>query len=143
MDPASLFLAATTGYKLLQKGFGAGREITQMSRELGSVLDYISGVEEAQKSNKKSNPLNDYLEYERAKTLKKDLENLIFDMKGSRGVAVYKSFVAKAEQTQREGRYEALARKNKILNVLSILLGMAITLGGGAVLVWAAIEFKP
>ena len=64
-------------------------------------------------------------------------------MKGSRGVAVYKSFVAKAEQTQREGRYEALARKNKILNVFSILLGISITVGGGGLLIWAAIEFKP
>jgi len=143
MDPASLFLAATTGFKLLQKGFGAGREITQMSKELGSVLNYISGVEEAQKSKSNSNPLNDYLEYERAKTLKKDLENLIFDMKGSRGVAVYKAFVAKSEQTQREGKYRAVARKNKILNILSILLGASITIGGGGALIWFAIEFSP
>jgi len=36
-----------------------------------------------------------------------------------------------------------VARKNRILNVLSILLGLSITIGGGGLLIWAAIEFKP
>jgi len=143
MDPITLATGAVGAFKLLKKGLNAGKEIHQVSGELNSILNYISGVEQAQKSNKKSDPLNDYIEYEKAKTLKKDLENLIFDMKGSRGVAVYKSFVAKSEQAQREGKYQAIARKNKILNILSILLGASITIGGGGALIWFAIEFSP
>jgi hypothetical protein len=143
MDPATLFLAATSGFKLLQKGFSAGKQIHQMGSELNSVLDFISGAKEAKNSGSKSNPLNDYIQYQKAISLERDLENLIFDCHGSRGVKLYKSFVAKAEQTQREGKYKMIARKNKILDILSIFLGVSITLGGGGLLIWAAFEFKP
>ena len=143
VDPVTLATGAVAGFNLLKKGLSAGKELHQMGGELNSVLNYISGVEEAKKSKKQNNPLNDYLEYEKAKTMQKDLENLIFDMKGSRGVAVYKSFVAKSEKAQRESRYKAIARKNQILNVLSILLGLAITVGGGSLLIWFAMEFAP
>ena len=50
---------------------------------------------------------------------------------------------AQATERDRQSKYAEVARKNKILNVLSILLGMAITIGGGGLLIWAAIEFKP
>jgi hypothetical protein len=48
-----------------------------------------------------------------------------------------------ATERDRQSKYAAVARKNKILNVISILLGVSITIGGGAVMIWAAIEFKP
>ena len=50
---------------------------------------------------------------------------------------------AHAATRDRESKYAAVARKNKILNILSILAGISITVGGGAALIWAAIEFKP
>lgn len=143
VDPITLATGAVAGFNLLKKGFSAGKELHQMGSELNSVLDFISGAKEAKKSGSKSNPLNDYIQYQKAIEMEKALENLIFDCHGSKGVAKYKDFVSRANSAQRDSKYAAIARKNKILNVLSILLGVSITLGGGAALVWFAIEFKP
>jgi hypothetical protein len=48
-----------------------------------------------------------------------------------------------ATERDRQSKYAAITRKNKILDILSILLGVTITLGGGGLLIWAAFEFKP
>ena len=53
MDPITLATGAVGAFKLLRKGLNAGKEIHQVSGELNSILNYISGVEQAQKSNKK------------------------------------------------------------------------------------------
>ena len=50
---------------------------------------------------------------------------------------------AQSVERDRDSRYAAIARKNKILDILSIFLGVSITLGGGGLLIWAALEFKP
>ena len=83
------------------------------------------------------------LPMKRQKTWKKELERIIFDTRGSKGVATFKRMRTQATERDRQSKYAAVARKNKILNVISILLGVSITIGGGAVMIWAAIEFKP
>ena len=143
VDPITLATGAVGAFKLLRKGLNAGKQIHEVSNELSSVLDYISGVEAAKKANKQNNPLNDYIQHQRAQQMKKDLEEVIWQCHGSKGVALYKDFVAAAAKTQRDSKYAAMARKNKILNALSILLGITITFGGAGALVWFAIEFKP
>ncbi len=75
--------------------------------------------------------------------MEKQLEQVIWETRGSKGVATFKRMRAQATERDRQSKYAEVARKNKILNALSILLGMAITVGGGALLIWAAIEFKP
>ena len=53
VDPVTLASGAVAGFQLLKKGFGAGRDLHQMGSELNQVLDYITGVEQAKKQNKK------------------------------------------------------------------------------------------
>lgn len=142
VDPVTLASGAFAGFQMLRKGLSAGKEIADFKGELNSILDYISGVEEAKRSGKKSNPLNDYIEYERAKQLQKDLEEVIWSCKGSKGVKMYKQFVARAEKSQREGRYKAIKRKNDIIQAVSIGFGIIFFISGAIGLVYFAIRFR-
>jgi len=114
-----------------------------MGKDLNKVFQFIDGTKAAQKSGNKNDPLSDYIAYEKALDMEKQLMDVIWQTRGSKGVATFKRMRAQATERDRQSKYSAVARKNRILNVLSILLGLTITLGGGAVLIWAAIEFKP
>ncbi len=140
MDPLSLALISFTA---LKKGIALGKDISSMGKDLNKVFDFIDGTKAAQKSGNKNDPLSDYIAYEKALDMEKQLEQVIWETRGSKGVATFKRMRAQATERDRQSKYSAVARKNRILNVLSILLGLTITLGGGAVLIWAAIEFKP
>tara|TARA_Y100001973_G_C5208904_1_gene343814 strand:+ start:10085 stop:10519 length:435 start_codon:yes stop_codon:yes gene_type:complete len=142
VDPVTLLTAATTGYSLLKRGFETGREISQMSSEMNSVLDYIKGVETAKKSNKKNDPLNDYLEWDRAKKMKQDLETLIKFHKGTKGLAKYKEFVRHAETAQRQGRYKEIQKRNQIQKIFSVIIGLSVFVGGAIGLIYFAQKFS-
>ena len=140
MDPLSLALISFTA---LKKGISLGKDISSMGKDLNKVFQFIDGTKAAQKSGNKNDPLSDYIAYEKALDMEKQLMDVIWQTRGSKGVATFKRMRAQATERDRQSKYSAVARKNRILNVLSILLGLTITLGGGAVLIWAAIEFKP
>jgi hypothetical protein len=140
MDPLSIALVSFTA---LKKGISLGKDISSMGKDLNKVFNFIDGTKAAQKSGNKNDPLSDYIAYEKALDMEKQLEQVIWETRGSKGVATFKRMRAQATERDRQSKYAEVARKNKILNALSILLGMAITVGGGALLIWAAIEFKP
>ena len=140
MDPLSLALIS---FSALKKGISLGKDISSMGKDLNKVFQFIDGTKAAQKSGNKNDPLSDYIAYEKALDMEKQLMDVIWQTRGSKGVATFKRMRAQATERDRQSKYSAVARKNRILNVLSILLGLTITLGGGAVLIWAAIEFKP
>jgi len=114
-----------------------------MGKDLNKVFDFIDGTKKAQKSGNKNDPLSDYIAYVKAQDMERELLEVIWQTRGSKGVAMFKKMRAQSVERDRDSRYEAIARKNKILNFLSILLGASITLGGGGLLIWAALEFKP
>jgi hypothetical protein len=140
LDPLSLALIS---FSALKKGISLGKDISSMGKDLNKVFQFIDGTKAAQKSGNKNDPLSDYIAYEKALDMEKQLMDVIWQTRGSKGVATFKRMRAQATERDRQSKYSAVARKNRILNVLSILLGLTITLGGGAVLIWAAIEFKP
>jgi len=140
LDPLSLALISFTA---LKKGISLGKDISSMGKDLNKVFQFIDGTKAAQKSGNKNDPLSDYIQYEKALDMEKQLMEVIWQTRGSKGVATFKRMRSQATERDRQSKYAAVARKNKILNVLSILLGMAITIGGGGLLIWAAIEFKP
>ena len=140
MDPLSIALVSFTA---LKKGISLGKDISSMGKDLNKVFNFIDGTKAAQKSGNKNDPLSDYIAYEKALDMEKQLEQVIWETRGSKGVATFKRMRAQATERDRQSKYAEVARKNKILNALSILLGMAITVGGGALLIWVAIEFKP
>lgn len=140
MDPLSIALVSFTA---LKKGIALGKDISAMGKDLNKVFDFIDGTKAAQKSGNKNDPLSDYIAYEKALDMEKQLEQVIWETRGSKGVATFKRMRSQAAERDRQSKYASIARKNKILNIISILLGMSITIGGGGLLIWAAIEFKP
>ena len=140
MDPLSIALISFTA---LKKGISLGKDLSSMGKDLNKVFNFIDGTKAAQKSGNKNDPLSDYIAYEKALDMEKQLEQVIWETRGSKGVATFKRMRVQASERDRQSQYAALARKNKILNIISILTGISITIGGGAVLIWAALEFKP
>lgn len=140
MEPIS---AALLAFGAIKKGISLGKDLSAMSKDVNNLFSFIDGTKEAQKTGNKNDPLSDYIAYEKALDMEKQLEQIIWETRGSKGVAKFKQMRAHAATKDRESKYAAVARKNKILNIFSILLGITITVGGGAALIWAAIEFKP
>ena len=140
MDPLSLALISFTA---LKKGISLGKDISSMGKDLNKVFQFIDGTKAAQKSGNKNDPLSDYIAYEKAQDMERELLEVIWQTRGSKGVAMFKKMRTQATERDRQSKYADIARKNKILNFLSILLGLSITIGGGGLLIWAAIEFKP
>ena len=114
-----------------------------MGKDLNKVFDFIDGTKAAQKSGNKNDPLSDYIAYVKAQDMERELLEVIWQTRGSKGVATFKRMRTQATERDRQSKYAAITRKNKILDILSILLGVTITLGGGGLLIWAAFEFKP
>jgi hypothetical protein len=140
MEPIS---AALLAFGAIKKGISLGKDLSAMSKDVNNLFSFIDGTKEAQKTGNKNDPLSDYIAYEKALDMEKQLEQIIWETRGSKGVSKFKQMRAQAATKDRESKYAAVARKNKILNILSILAGISITVGGGAALIWAAIEFKP
>jgi len=140
MEPIS---AALLAFGAIKKGISLGKDLSAMSKDVNNLFSFIDGTKEAQKTGNKNDPLSDYIAYEKALDMEKQLEQIIWETRGSKGVSKFKQMRAQAATKDRESKYAAVARKNKILNIFSILLGITITVGGGAALIWAAIEFKP
>ena len=101
-----------------------------MGKDLNKVFDFIDGTKAAQTSGNKNDPLSDYIAYEKAKDMEKELERIIFDTRGSKGVAMFKRMRAEATERDRQSKYASIRRRNKIINVLSIMLGIVIFAGG-------------
>jgi hypothetical protein len=140
LDPLSLALIS---FSALKKGISLGKDLSSMGKDLNKVFDFIDGTKAAQKSGNKNDPLSDYIAYVKAQDMERELLEVIWQTRGSKGVATFKRMRTQATERDRQSKYAAITRKNKILDILSILLGVTITLGGGGLLIWAAFEFKP
>ena len=101
-----------------------------MGKDLNKVFDFIDGTKEAQKSGNKNDPLSDYTAYEKAKDMEKELERIIFDTRGSKGVAMFKRMRTQATERDRQSKYAAIKRRNQIMNGLSIAFGVILFAGG-------------
>ena len=128
-------------FAAVKKGISVGKDLMAMSKDVNNLFAFIDGAKAAQKTGNKNDPLSDYIAYEKALDMEKQLEQIIFDTRGSRGVATFKRMRAQANESQRQSKYAQLARKNKIMNILSIILGIALFGGGVAGMVWFATSF--
>ena len=127
MDPISIALVSFTA---LKKGIALGKDLSAMGKDLNKVFDFIDGTKEAQKSGNKNDPLSDYIAYEKAKDMEKELERIIFDTRGSKGVAMFKRMRAQATERDRQSKYASIKRRNQIMNGLSITFGVLVFAGG-------------
>ena len=101
-----------------------------MGKDLNKVFDFIDGTKAAQKSGNKNDPLSDYIAYEKALDMEKQLEQVIWETRGSKGVATFKRMRAQATERDRQSKYASIKRRNQIVNVLSIIFGVIVFAGG-------------
>ena len=139
MEPIS---AALLAFGAIKKGISMGKELHSMSKDLNNLFSFIDGAKEAQKSGKKGDPLSDYIAYEKAMDYEKQLMQLIWETRGSKGVAKFNEFRKQAKKREVEGKYLATKRKNQILNVAGIFFAMLITGAGGYFMIWFAMQYK-
>ena len=101
-----------------------------MGKALNKVFDFIDGTKAAQKSGNKNDPLSDYIAYEKALDMEKQLEQVLWETRGSKGVATFKRMRAQATERDRQSKYASIKRRNQIVNVLSIIFGLLLFAGG-------------
>lgn len=127
MDPISIALLSFTA---LKKGIALGKDLSAMGKDLNKVFNFIDGTKEAQKSGNKNDPLSDYIAYEKALDMEKQLEQVIWETRGSKGVATFKRMRAQATERDIQSKYASVKRRNKIMNGLSIAFGVLVFAGG-------------
>lgn len=113
-----------------------------MSKDVNNLFDFIDGAKEAKKSGNKSDPLSDYIAYEKAIDFERQLRDIIIDTRGMKGWAKFESMRKQSKEAQRQSRYAQMARRNKIMNILSIILGLCLFGAGIYGLIWFAMEFS-
>lgn len=134
---------ALTAFTVIKKGIAMGKDLQAMGKDVNTLFAFIDGAKEAQKSGNKNDPLSSYIAYEKAKEYEAELTRIIQETRGASGLRKFQEFRKQAQKNQREGRYKAMQRKNKIMEIIGIFLGLIITLGGLAGMIWFAMEFKP
>jgi hypothetical protein len=139
MEPIS---AALLAFGAIKKGISMGKELHSMSKDLNNLFSFIDGAKEAQKSSKKGDPLSDYIAYEKAMDYEKQLMELIWQTRGSKGVAKFNEFRKQAKKREVEGKYLATKRKNQIINAAGIIFAILITGIGGYFMVWFAMQYS-
>ena len=139
MDPIS---GALLAFGAIKKGISMGKELHSMSKDLNNLFSFIDGAKEAQKSGKKGDPLSDYIAYEKALDYEKQLMQLIWETRGSKGVAKFNEFRKQAKKREVEGKYLATKRKNQLINAAGIACAIIITGVGGYFMIWFAIQYQ-
>jgi hypothetical protein len=130
-------------FAAVKKGISVGKDLMAMSKDVNNLFAFIDGAKAPQKTVNKNDPLSDYIAYEKALDMEKQLEQIIFDTRGSKGVATFKRMRAQAAEGERKSKYAQIARRNKIMNILSIILGVIVFAGGLAGMVWFAASLAP
>lgn len=113
-----------------------------MSKDVNSLFNFIDGAKDAQKTGNKTDPLSQLTSYYAAIDYEKKLETIIWETRGSSGVRMFKQLRKQAAEKERKGRYAQIARRNKIMNILSIIIGLSLFAGGIFGIFWFAVTFS-
>ena len=144
LDPVTIGTAvqvASGAFKVLQRGFQAGRELEQMTADLSRWMSAVSDVDHLEKSAK--NP-SLFLKLTKGKsieslaleafTAKKQLEDQRYQLKQmiqlTRGVAAWNELIAlegRIRKQRQEAIYAAQQRRQKIIEYIA----WTITIGAG------------
>lgn len=136
LDPVTIGTAvqvATGAFKVLQKGFAAGRELEQMTQDLSRWMSAVSDVDHLEKS---ANNPSLFLKLTKGKsieslaleafTAKKQLEDQRYQLKQmiqlTRGVAAWNELIAlegRIRKQRQEAIYAAQQRRQKIIEYIA------------------------
>lgn len=95
-----------------------------MSKDINNLFEFIDGTKTADKS--KSDPLNDFILKKKAEDFERDLRDVIISARGMKAWDEFVSMRKKSAEAHRASRYAAMARRNKIVQVISIIAGVII-----------------
>ena len=158
IDPVTAFAAANAAFKGVKMLVGAGREMQDVSRQLGAWYGAVSDITRAESQRKKPTWLDkvshgtENIEQEamdiviRKKTLLEKEKEIKFMLDYRFGLGTYDEMLGMRRQIRKEREdkvYRAMEAKRQIQNNIAIsTLCMAIigTLGGGVYLVVLVIQ---
>ena len=153
IDPVTAFAAANAAFKGIKMLVGAGREIQDISQQLGSWYGAVADIQKAESQRKNPTWLDktthgtDNIEQEamdiviRKKTLMEREKEIKFMLNMRFGPATYDDMLQMRRQIRKEREetvYAAMEAKRQIQNNMAIgglSLGIISVLGGGIYLV--------
>jgi len=152
MDPVSAFALATSSFKLIQKGFQAGRDIEGMYGDLGRWMGAISDVKHAHSMAQKPSifkkvfngssiekeALDAFAFKKKAEAMEDELRTHINLVYGPNSWSEILKLQAKIRKERQQNLYEVQMFKRKVLNIVSIVLLCTII---GGVFMWIGYLF--
>ena len=158
IDPVTAFAAATTAFKGIKMLVGAGREMQDISTQLGSWYNAVADINKAESQRKNPTWLdkkthgNDNIEQEamdiviRKKTLLEKEKEIKFMLDYRFGLGTYDEMLGMRRQIRKEREdtvYAAMEAKRQMANNAAIgglSLGILSVLGGGLYLIVLATQ---
>jgi len=123
------FAAIKTGVKL-------GKDMHSLGKDLGKMFTAIDDAKNTHaqatkgKGSAQEKALSTYIAAVKARDMEDELRSIIIDARGFKGWNELQSIRAAVMKEEREGRYAAIKRRNKINNILSIIFGLILFAGG-------------
>ena len=135
------FTAIKTGVKL-------GKDIHSLGKDLGKMWTAIDDAKNTHeraskgKGSAQEKALPTYIAAVQARDLEKQLRDIIIDTRGFKGWNELQAIRQQVMKEEREGRYAAMKKRNQIMNILSIIIGLVIFVGGAVGLFYFATYLK-
>lgn len=152
MDPVSAFAVASSAFKLIQKGFQAGRDIESMYGDLGKWMGAISDVKQAHRMAQKPSifkkvfngssiekeALDAFAFKKKAEEMEDQLRTHINLVYGPNSWSELLKLQAKIRKDRQREIYEIQEFKRKVFNIAGIIFLCTIV---GALIMWLAYLF--
>ena len=152
MDPVSAFAVASSAFKLIQKGFQAGRDIEGMYGDLGKWMGAISDVKHAHSMAQKPSifkkvfagssiekeALDEFAFKKKAEEMEDQLRTHINLVYGPNSWSEILKLQAKIRKERQQQIYEVQEFKRKVFNIVGIVLLCTII---GGVVMWIGYLF--
>ena len=138
-DPLTISLAA---FAAIKKGIEIGKDLSQMSKDFGQLYDFIDEQKEIKKTGSKNDVLANYIAYEKAMDMERELTRIIQQTRGASGLRKFRQMQQQAKEQEKASRYAAMQRAENIKQILGITIGILIFVAAVAALVYFAAKYS-
>ena len=138
-DPLTVGLAA---FAAIKKGIEIGKDLHQMSKDFGQLYDFIDEQKEIKKKGSKNDVLANYIAYEKAMDMERELTRIIQQTRGTSGLRKFRQMQQQAKEQEKASRYAAMQRAENIKQILGITIGILIFVAAVAALVYFAAKYS-
>tara|TARA_Y100000114_G_scaffold43691_1_gene39183 strand:+ start:990 stop:1421 length:432 start_codon:yes stop_codon:yes gene_type:complete len=138
-DPLTISLAA---FAAIKKGIEIGKDLSQMSKDFGKLYDFIDEQKEIKKKGSKNDVLANYIAYEKAMDMERELTRIIQQTRGASGLRKFRQMQQQAKEQEKASRYAAMQRAENIKQILGITVGILIFVAAVVALVYFAAKYS-